>query len=405
MTHLELVEPLPLLPSRCRVRDLLSEAVAGVMARPARAMMTALGTVLGVAALVATLGLAKTAGNQIVGRFDELEATDVQLTPTGGTLPWDADERLLRLNGVRAAGSISPIDVSTEFVTALPIDVVDRAEVYPLPVNAMSPTAFRAVRASLWTGKTFDASTEDSAVAVLGFGAASRLGISRVDQQPAIFIGERTFTVIGILDDVGRRPELLDSIMIPNGVARSAFGLEGVASVQIEAELGAAQLVGRQGRIALSPDDPELVRASVPPRLDAVRGRVGGDVNSLFLLLGGVSLLVGALGIANVTLVSVLERVGEIGLRRAVGAARRHIAAQFLVESTLLGFFGGLLGTALAVVTIVAVAAAKDWVPVLDPWLPMAAPVAGALVGLVSGIYPSWRAASVEPVDALRGGV
>ena len=93
-----------------------------------------------------------------------------------GTLPWDADERLLRLNGVRAAGSISPIDVSTEFVTALPIDVVDRAEVYPLPVNAMSPTAFRAVRASLWTGKTFDASTEDSAVAVLGFGAASAPG-------------------------------------------------------------------------------------------------------------------------------------------------------------------------------------------------------------------------------------
>ena len=175
--------------------------------------------------------------------------------------------------------------------------------------------------------------------------------------------------------------------------------------MQIDTDVGAARLIGRQAPIALAPNNPKRLAVEVPPQNEVVKTQVEGDVNALFLLLGGVSLLIGALGIANVTLVSVLERVGEIGLRRAVGAARRHIAAQFLLESTMHGFFGGLIGTTLAVITIVAVAKAKSWVPVLDPWLPLAAPFAGALIGLVSGVYPSWRAASVEPIAALRSGL
>ena len=175
--------------------------------------------------------------------------------------------------------------------------------------------------------------------------------------------------------------------------------------MQIDTVLGAAQLIGRQAPIALSPNDPDRLDVSVPSEPKAVKAKVEEDINALFLLLGGVSLLVGALGIANVTLVSVLERVGEIGLRRAVGAARRHIAAQFLVESTILGFLGGLLGASLGAVVIVGVSVAKDWVPVLDPRIPLLAPLAGALIGLLSGVYPAWRAASIEPIAALRAGV
>ena len=127
-------------------------------------------------------------------------------------------------------------------------------------------------------------------------------------------------------------------------------------------------------------------------------------MDALFLVLGGVSLLVGAIGIANVTLVSVLERVGEIGLRRAVGAARRHIAYQFLLESTAMGLIGGVVGASAGIIVVVSVSAARTWTPVLDPLIPFGSVLVGAATGLLAGLYPAVRASLLEPVEALRAG-
>jgi macrolide transport system ATP-binding/permease protein len=405
----------PLQQPRLPLRDLLREAGAGLMARPARVALTVLGTVIGVGALVATLGLSKTAGNQIVGRFSEVAATDVVVTPVPGAvggdaareaIPWDAETRLLRLNGVAAAGTLSDVDVRGALVRSVPInDPLGQTEVQ-LPVKAASPGLWRAVRATLTAGRLPDSghSARADRVVVLGRNAAARLGITSLDQQPAIFIGERLYQVAGLVRSVERQPALLGSLTIPDGTARREFGLQAPASVQIETEIGAVELVVRQAPKALSPADPQLLRVAAPPDPETLKAGVENDLNALFLLLGGVSLLVGALGIANVTLVSVLERVGEIGLRRALGAARRHIAAQFLVESTVMGLLGGIVGASLGTLVVVAVSASRTWTPVLDPWMPLAAPLAGALIGLLSGTYPSLRAAAMEPVEALRTG-
>jgi macrolide transport system ATP-binding/permease protein len=122
----------------------------------------------------------------------------------------------------------------------------------------------------------------------------------------------------------------------------------------------------------------------------------------MFLLLGGLSLFVGALGIANITLVGVMERTAEIGLRRAIGATRGHIALQFLFESAAMGLIGGIIGASLGILVVVGVSAYQLWTPVLDPAAPIFAPLIGGVIGLMSGLYPASRAARLEPVEAFR---
>jgi len=397
------------------LRDLLNESTVALTARPARTLLTALGTVLGVAALVATLGLAKTAGGQIVGRFDELEATRVEVTLDDGglfgeqerrpnPLPFDAEDRLIRLNGVVAAGTKTLLDVDGAFARSVPVvDPLGQTE-FQVPLVAASPGLLDAVRGTIATGRWYDEGHEQrgDAVAILGPSAAARLNINRIDSQPAVFVGEHTLSVIGILNDVEREPDLLSAIIVPSGWAQTNLEITAPAEIHIDVQTGAAQLIGNQAAIALAPNNPELLRVSVPPSPADVRRNVETDINSLFLVLGGISLLVGAIGIANVTLVSVLERTSEIGLRRALGATRRHIATQFIFESAALGAIAGLIGTSLGTLVIVTASANRQWTPILDPWIPIGAPVAGAIVGLAAGLYPALKAGAIQPIEALR---
>jgi macrolide transport system ATP-binding/permease protein len=396
---------------RLAIRDLFEECLASLLARPGRAALTVLGTVIGVAALVATLGLSRTAGNRIVGRFDALAATDVVVTPKAqragvslDVLPWDGEQRAKRLNGVVAAGTLSDVNLAGQLVRAVPINDPQGQTQFQLSVKAASPGLFQAVRARLEAGRFPDAghSSRADRVVVLGPNAAARLHVTRVDNQPAIYIGDRLYVVIGILSDVQRQPSLLGSVLIPEGTAQKEFALGAPGSVQVETRIGAAKVIAEQLPLALNPANPTTLKVVAPPEPRRARAGVQSDLNSLFLLLGGVSLFVGAIGIANVTLVSVLERVGEIGLRRSLGASQRHIATQFLVESTSLGLIGGVVGAAIGTMVVVGVALFRMWTPVLDPWVPVAAPLLGGVVGLVSGAYPSMRAAALEPVEALR---
>jgi macrolide transport system ATP-binding/permease protein len=262
-------------------------------------------------------------------------------------------------------------------------------------VRAASPELFRAVRAELATGRLPDAGHSGRAdrVAVLGPDAALRLGINGLEQLPAIYIGDHLYLVVGVLRDVARKPELLGSVIIPEGTARRYFRLAGPGTVVVETRIGAAYLIADQARPALRPDDPRVLKVEVPREPRRVRDEVQTDLNVMFLLLGGLSLVVGAIGIANITLVGVMERTGEIGLRRAIGATRGHVAAQFLLESASMGVIGGVIGASLGVLIVVVVAAYEVWTPVLDSAAPLLAPLVGGVIVAVGHLPGAARGA------------
>jgi putative ABC transport system permease protein len=262
------------------------------------------------------------------------------------------------------------------------------------------------VRGHIAVGRWFDQGHVDRRdhVAVIGIDVANDLGISRLETLPSLYVGENLFTVIGILDDAPRDRGLTSAVIIPYTIAAERFGVSRPQRVVIETALGAASLIASQAATALNPNAPESLSVAAPSEPKSAKEGVQSDVNQLFLLLGLVSLVVGAIGIANVTLVTVMERTGEIGLRRALGASRRHIAGQFLAESVAMGVVGGIIGATVGILLVVGVSASRQWTPVLELWLPVVAPFVGAVVGLLAGLYPSVRAARMEPVDALRSG-
>lgn len=396
--------------SRLSIRDGLAEAFAGLLQRPSRSLLTMLGTVLGIGAFVAILGLTSTASNQIDRRFDLLAATEVVVRDAGSpdpqdkspSFPPDAAERIMHLNGVRSAGVFWPVPFRSPSITANPGMLPLISDITVLAADA---SALAAARPSMRVGRLYDAfhATRRERVAVLGTTAAARLGVTRLDSYPAVFIDGIPYTVLGVVDDVQRKPELLQSIMIPAETALDAYGppVEQRAEMLIETSVGAAPLIASQAALALRPDAPERFEVIPPPDPKTLRGTVTGDLDALFLVLAGISLVVGSVGIANTTLVAVMERTNEIGLRRAVGARPMHIAAQFLIESSTLGLLGGLVGSSVGVVVVISTALIKDWTAVMAPWTVITAPAVGLLVGVVAGIYPSLRAARVEPVVAL----
>ncbi|WP_219824204.1 ABC transporter permease [Actinokineospora auranticolor] len=388
------------------------------MQRPSRTALTALGIVLGVGTLVAVLGLTTTTANQISQRFNVLSATEVLVKApedTGGDdgagssrslLPEDADDRAMGILGVVNAGTFRT--VPADFVGKISNTSVDPGGYQDIDVVAATAGFFDAVHPTEVQGRVFDRGMQERAdrVVVLGVNAARRLGISNLDRGPAILLGGVPATVIGILGDTERRPEVLSAILIPMSTAGDLWptpaGVAANEQMLVDTKMGAAPVVARQVAFALRPDNPSALSVTAPPDPHALHDNVAGDLGQLFMILALVCLVIGGLGIANTMLVSVLERTPEVGLRRALGAHRKHIALQFLTESGIVGTIGGLIGASVGAVTVTVVSVTQGWTPVIQPWAFLPAPVVGTLIGLAAGTYPALRATRIEPVEAFR---
>jgi putative ABC transport system permease protein len=411
--------------SRLTARDAAAEAVAGIVQRPGRAVLTMLGTILGVGAFVAVLGLTATGAGQISRQFTVLEDTTVTVEDNGpandvaapGTnpaigFPADADAVAGHVNGVVAAGVWWPVSLpqGTNFTGSLALSASGSQTVNLL---AASPGAVQAMGLKLVTGSPLTSYENDTRqhVAMIDTTTAATLGISsaRLSSQPAVFVDGIAYTVVGVYSSAERVVTEESAMLIPEQTALADYGnpAPGIgnqdeAQMVVATRTGAARAVARQIAAAELPTDPSRLVVTSPPSPQSLQSEVNGDLAGLFLILALVSLLIGAVGIANTTLVAVLERTEEIGLRRAVGARPRHIAAQFLAESTALGTLGGLVGTCIGVGTVVIFAAAKDWTAILNPAYTLPAPLIGSVVGLLAGAYPALRAARTSPLAALR---
>ena len=405
--------------TRLRPADAVGEALTAIAARPARAFLTSLGTLLGVAWFVTALGLVSTASGQVAATFADRLATQVTVrlastgpAPAAYPYPADVSRRLEALNGVLAAGVYWPV--------RLPGPVVVSAASPPAgPPGAGQAAAGQVVIAAsrgflaaagvqVSQGRIFSAWAQAHAaqVCLAGSAAAKALGVTDVRDQPVILINNEPCAVIGIVAHAVRRPALLRSVMLPTSTAVALWGAPdqqagATPAVLIQTTPGAAAVVGRQAPYAISPARPDQFAVIVPVRPQRLRDQVTGTLTSLFFALGWVSLAIGTLSIASVTWLSVRERSAEYGLRRALGARRKHILAHVIAESAILGLIGGLAGASLGVAAVILLARSRQWVPVIAPLTVLPAPLAGAAAGVLAGLIPGIRAARVQPAVAL----
>ncbi|MFV2109038.1 ABC transporter permease [Micromonospora sp. LOL_015] len=393
-----------------RLRDIVAQAWWAVAGRRTRSMLTSVGVGLGTAATLATLGVTASAAGAISDRFDAQVATrvTVQYPSRIAPPPAHAVVPVRRLNGAKQAGLICQSFRNDHSVSTVASQY--GSQVVRLNIVAAQPAALAALGAVVETGRMFDEghAVRQDPVVLLDTVAAADLGLHD-PLGKSIYVNGQQVMVLGVYRAPRGDSRLTAAVAEPYEVCRDStrWKPNGEAMFQppdvvIRTDLGAAHQVADEAKLALQPAEPDALTALVPPDLQTFRQGVERDTASLFLSLAVVSLVIGALGVSNTTLVSVLERQAEIGLRRAIGASRRAVAAQFLVESSILGLAGGLIGTLVAVNVTTAVALAKGWLVVLDPILLLAGPLLGLLVGTAAGGYPAWSTSRVSPAVSLR---
>jgi putative ABC transport system permease protein len=389
-------------PSRLLASDALRVGAIGLRSRRLRAGLSALGIAIGIASMVAVLGISESSKADLLATLDRLGTNLLTVAPgqtflgEDAELPETAEGMIGRIGAVQRAASVKTLDE-----TVRRTDLIDEAVTGGIAVAAADPGLPSVVGARLRAGRFLDDATARYPTVVLGSTAARRLGVSRPGVN--VWLGDHWFTVIGILRRVTLDPNLDSTALIGYPVAKRLFGADRSAStIYVRAAEDSVQEARSLLGATANPEKPEEVQVSRPSDVLTARAAAKSAFTSLFLGLGAVALLVGGVGIANVMVISVLERRSEIGLRRALGATRRHISVQFLSESLLLAGAGGVAGALLGALVTLAYASSRGWTAAVPPEALAGGAGAALAIGAVAGLYPAVRAARLSPTDALR---
>jgi len=389
--------------SRIRPLDLYRSGSQGLHTRPGRTMLTAVGIAIGIAAMIGVLGISASSKAALLRQIDSL-GTNLLAVQAGQSvfgeqakLPEAAATMIRRIPPVEEAAAISAVDASVRRT-----DLIPEAETNGINLYAAEPEVLDTLQGAVGQGRWLDSRGEVPSI-VLGSVAAERLGIDDVSGGIMVYLDGHWFNMVGIMDPLPLNPDLDRAAFIGYPVANKLFDTEANASIiylrthpdQVE---GVRTLLGRTA----NPESPNEVQVSRPSDALEAKATVDQNLTRLLLGLGGVALVVGGVGIANVMVISVLERRSEIGLRRALGAKRIHIAGQFVTESVLLSLLGGLTGVALGAAVTHVYSQRQGWV-VDIPVQALGAGVAVALaVGAAAGLYPAIRAARMDPAEAVH---
>lgn len=391
-------------PSRLRPRDVAAVGAVGLRTRPMRVFLSALGIAIGIAAMTAVAGISASSRADLDARLAALGTNLLTVAPgnalSGGTasLPLDAPAMISRIGPVRQAAATGAVKNAKVYRN----DRIPAAESGGLSVQAADLKLPETVGARLAGGTWLNAATERYPAAVLGATAADRLGIGRAGPDMRVYLGGRWFTVVGILDPVPLAPELDAAAVVGKPAAAAYLGFDGHPTTVYTRTADSAVAAVRDvlARTA-NPRNPNEVKVSRPSDALAARQATDEAFTGLLLGLGAVALLVGGVGVANTMVITVLERRGEIGLRRALGATRGQIRAQFLVESLMLSALGGLAGVTLGMAVTTGYASTRNWDAVIPAWATVGGLAATLVIGAVAGLYPAVRASRLPPTEAL----
>jgi putative ABC transport system permease protein len=395
-------EPLPS-PRRLGSGDMFRLGAHGMRTRPLRAVLSALGIAIGIAAMIAVVSIPASSSKALADQLAALGPNLLVVKPGhtfGGDdapLPETAVSMIKRIAPVTDAGATGNVDA-----TVRRNDHVEPSETSGLAVYAAERDLLSVLHGTVHSGKWLDAASSRYPAVVLGSVAATRLGISSVTPSTQVWIDGQWFTVVGILDAMPLAPEIERSVLIGWQVAEERLAFTGSpGTVYVRAQDAQVENVRSVLAATASPEHPNEVDVKLPSEALAAQRLAEQSYSALFLALGGVALLVGGVGVANTMVISVLERRREIGLRRALGSTRRQIRGQFLAESVLLSGLGGLVGVVLGVGVTAIYAMSQDWPAVLPPEALGGGVAVAALVGAVAGAYPAMRAARLTPTEAL----